>query len=114
MIAAFRRGEAPGWVGSGLYFVPRATERGPQSRWGVIVTGLAPGLDGGYAHAGVLVTAANGIPAGDSLASWCRAVGSLPPGKVTLTIIREPGGPPATVTVSANHSHLGKALAPPG
>jgi S1-C subfamily serine protease len=94
VLAGFKRGRAPGSVGYGLYFTRR----------GAIVTG--GGLAGGFAHGGVLVTAANGRPVGATFASWCRTVGSLPPGPVMLTLVRRPGGPRSRLSVTANRARL--------
>jgi S1-C subfamily serine protease len=102
-IDSFRRGEAPGWLGHGLYAYSRADR---SRRRGVVVTGLPGGLYGDYNGSGVLVTAVDGVSVGSAYTSWCRTVGALPAGWAKLTIVRRPGSAPETVTIPVNRSHV--------
>jgi serine protease Do len=102
-IDAFHRGEAPGWVGDGVYFYSRAVRSRPR---GVVVTGLPGGVYGDYFGSGVLVTAVDGVSVGSTFTSWCRTVGALPAGWAKLTIVRRRGSAPETITIPVNRSHV--------
>jgi S1-C subfamily serine protease len=102
-IDGFHRGEAPGWVGRGVYFYSRTVRSRPR---GVVVTGLPGGLYGDYFGSGVLVTAVDGVSVGSTFTSWCRTIGALPAGWAKLTIVRRPGGTPEAITIHVNRSHV--------
>jgi S1-C subfamily serine protease len=102
-IDTFRRGEAPGWLGHGIYFYLRSVHPKPR---GVVVTGLAGDLYGDYYGGGILVTAVDGVSVGSTFATWCRTIGALPAGWAKLTIVRLRGGTPETVTIPVNRSHV--------
>ena len=97
-LAEFARGDAPGWIGSGVYF----PARGVASLGGMVVTGL--GLRGGYGPGGVLVTKVNGAPVGDSFTSWCRTGARLPAGELMLTLRPRPHAPILRLRVDANRA----------
>lgn len=101
VLASFRHGRARGWIGSGLFFPGQDQTADGQN--GVVVTGIHDTF-GSYANAGVLVTKVNGIGVGHTLASWCRTVGAMPPGRAAVTIIRDPSQAAETVRIPINEA----------
>jgi S1-C subfamily serine protease len=97
VLAAFKRGRAWGAIGNGLYF-PKPDPR--DNRPGVVVTGLP--TFGSYENGGVLVTAVNGVSVGNTLASWCAAMGRVSAGTARITYSAEPGGRPRTMHAKVN------------
>jgi S1-C subfamily serine protease len=98
VLAEFKRARAWGAIGNGLFFP--APESGDGGRRGVVVTGLQ--TFGSYQNGGVLVTAVNGIPVGNTLASWCAATRRVGAGTARITYWDAPGGRQHTLRTRVN------------